>query len=235
MRCKIRSTIIAAALTVLPLSCNINRDYDFDKGVDTQVVLAKNLTVPIGDAGSVKTEKMVLLLGYEAVSTDENGDIVLDFSQNNEIVFQFDIAHLGVDFSNDLAYPFAFVLGMDVTNTSPLSFGVSVSLLDSLKQAVPAYRPLVSSRIAAGSADSPTVSPLEVNVVAKRLDPFDCIRFTLSVSAEGIGSTKYTLSDSDRIEFNSLRLSFPEGIPMSMSWIKDMSPYVMMMGFFIKR
>ena len=228
-------TGFAALMLAAPLSCTINRDYDFKKGVDTNVVLAKNLVVPIGNAGSIDADKSVMVFGYDAVSYDEDGNIVLDFTSGEEISFQFDIDGLNVNLNQELSKKFSFLLEMDVANSSPFSYGVSVALLDSLDNVVEAYHPIVSGVLPAGSPEVPVISPLSIDVTADRLSPFDCIRFTLTLYPESLAGQKYTLSEDDQLVFNNLRISLPEGVPVDMAWLKKVMPYLRIIGFLLKK
>lgn len=87
-----------AAVAALATSCKIDRDYDLDRPVDTHMVL----------------------LGNDYISFDENGNIVLDFTDNPELVFQFDLKGLKMKNRIDLDSPFGLVIEMDIANPSLL-------------------------------------------------------------------------------------------------------------------
>lgn len=105
-------------MTALATSCKIDRDYDLDRPVDTHMVL----------------------LGNDYISFDENGNIVLDFTDNLELVFQFDLKGLKMKNRIDLDSPFGLVIDMDIANTTPFSFTVEATMIDSLGVKVDEYR-----------------------------------------------------------------------------------------------
>ncbi len=73
-----------AAVAALATSCKIDRDYDLDRPIDTHMVL----------------------LGNDYISFDENGNIVLDFTDNPELVFQFDLKGLKMKKQDRSRLPF---------------------------------------------------------------------------------------------------------------------------------
>ena len=85
-------------MAALATSCKIDRDYDLDRPVDTHMVL----------------------LGNDYISFDENGNIVLDFTDNPELAFQFYLKGLKMKNRIDLDSPFGLVIDMDIANPSPL-------------------------------------------------------------------------------------------------------------------
>ena len=129
-----------AAVAALATSCKIDRDYDLDRPVDTHMVLAKDLAIPLGDLGSLSAEALMVLLGNDYISFDENGNIVLDFTDNPELVFQFDLKGLKMKNRIDLDSPFGLVIDMDIANTTPFSFTVEATMIDSLGVKVDEYR-----------------------------------------------------------------------------------------------
>lgn len=82
----------------------------------------------------------MVLLGNDYISFDENGNIVLDFTDNPELVFQFDLKGLKMKNRIDLDSPFGLVIDMDIANTTPFSFTVEATMIDSLGVKVDEYR-----------------------------------------------------------------------------------------------
>ena len=82
----------------------------------------------------------MVLLGNDYISFDENGNIVLDFTDNPELAFQFYLKGLKMKNRIDLDSPFGLVIDMDIANTTPFSFTVEATMIDSLGVKVDEYR-----------------------------------------------------------------------------------------------
>ena len=225
--------LLLAAVAALVVSCKIDRDYDLSKPLNTHMILARDLNIPIGNVGSIPTSTLMFLLGMEYISFDEEGHIVLDFTDNPEMVFQFDIKGLNVNVSYELDRAFGFILDMDVTNTSPFSFSVDVSFLDSEANIIPTFHPLVSGGVASGSVASPSGSHLMLDVSAEKVVPFDGLRFSFRFNGGSMVGGKHVVQDDEVISFHSLRMNLPEGIPFDPDGIDDIKPYWSIVDFII--
>lgn len=142
-----RPLLILAAATALLVSCKIDRDYDLEKPLNTRMILFKDLNIPIGNVGAIQASTLMFLLGTDYITFNDDGHLVLDFTDNPEMVFQFDIKGLKVNVNYEMEKAFGFILDMDVTNTSPFSFSVEASFIDSLGTVIPTYHPLISGGV----------------------------------------------------------------------------------------
>lgn len=217
--------LIFAAAAALLVSCRIDRGYDLEKPLDTRMILVKNLNIPIGNVGSIPASTLMFLLGTDYISIDDDGHIVLDFTDDPEMVFQFDIKGLNVNVNYEMERAFGFILDMDVANSSPFSFSVEASFLDSLGTVIPTYHPLISGGVGSGSVASPSSSHLMLDVSAEKLVPFDGIRFSFSFDGGALVGKKHVVEENEILSFHTLRLNLPEGVPFDPAWINDIIPY----------
>ena len=220
-----RPLLILAAATALLVSCKIDRDYDLEKPLNTRMILFKDLNIPIGNVGAIPASTLMFLLGTDYITFNDDGHLVLDFTDNPEMVFQFDIKGLKVNVNYEMEKAFGFILDMDVTNTSPFSFSVEASFIDSLGTVIPTYHPLISGGVGSGSVTRPSSSHLMLDVSAEKLVPFDGLRFSFRFDGGDLVGKKHVLDDDEILSFHTLRFNLPEGVPFDPAWINDIVPY----------
>ena len=85
-----RSLLAVSACVLLFSSC-VNEEYDLDKGIDTEMTILKNISMPVGDL-----EKIVLM---DILEIEENSIIYAD--DNNDLVLSFK----GDEMSTDIELP----------------------------------------------------------------------------------------------------------------------------------
>lgn len=64
------------------MSC-VNEDYDLSKGLDMDMQLLQNTTVPIGNISTVTLETLLKVSDNEMIKTDEDGNLSLSFFQDS--------------------------------------------------------------------------------------------------------------------------------------------------------
>ena len=222
-----KSLLALFLLPVLLLSCRVNPDYDLSQGIDTRMVLARGITFPIGDVGGViQAESLMFLIGEDHITRNEDGRIVLDFTDNPEFVIQFDITGFRMNQRVDFYEPTGLSVKLDVENSSPFSFDVQVAFIDSLARIVPAYKALIEGGVASGSPGKPSTSAVTVSAFAESIVPFDGLRFSFRFGGGSLAGTKYVLTDNDVMAFRGLKLCLPNGFPMDPDWLDYIKPVI---------
>ena len=227
-----KALVFLIAVLPLTVSCKIDRDYDLDRPVDTHMVLAKNLAIPLGDLGSLSTETLMILLGSDYISFNEDGNVVLDFTENPELVFQYDLTGLKMKNRIELDAPFGLQLDMDISNTSPFSFKVEAVIIDSLGAVVKGYRPIIKGGVESGAPGQPSISDLSISATADDIIPFDGVRFNFHFGGGDLAGQKYVVTKDENLTIKTMSLSLPEGVPISPEWIAIANPLIKFVKLF---
>ena len=217
--------LLVLAAGLLP-SCKVDKAYDLDQPIDTHVRLIKGLTIPIGDVGKIDTKTMMVILGSDYISYDEEGHVVLDFTENPELVLEFDIKGLNMHHSYSFGGPVGVDLDMEVGNTSPFAFSLEASFIDDAGKLVPAYNPLIKGEVESGHPDDPSFSYITLSATVKEIVPFDGIRFRFHFHGGELVGKKYTVTDQESLTFNGLKAHLPEGLEFDTDWWAALKPYL---------
>ena len=220
-----RLFILLAFVSVLAVSCTVDRDYDLNKPLNTHMILLKNFNIPLGNVGDIPANSLLFLAGLEYLSFDEEGHMVLDFSENPEFVFQFDIKGLNVNVAYELDRAFGFILDMDISNTSPFAFDVDVSFLDKEANVIPTFHSLINGSVIPGTPTSPSDSHVMLDISAEKVVPFDGLRFSFRFSGGIMDGKRVVVTDDEFISFHTLRVNLPEGLPFDIDWLNTIKPY----------
>ena len=219
--------LILPLLVTLAVSCKVNKDYDLEKPLNLQMLLARNLTFPIGDVGGVlRADQVMYLLGEEYIEKDADGHIVLNFTESHEFALEFDIKGIRMNQTFDFQAPAGISLKMDVENTSPFSFEMEVSFIDTLGAVVPEYAPIIYGKVDEGRPRDPSKSAIEVAAFAQKIVPFDGLRFRFHFRGGDFTGDKYVLTEEDTIRFRALKIKLPNGFPIEPDWIKFLQPVI---------
>ena len=223
---KLGKPFLFAALMLSMTACKIDKAYDLDQPVDAEMVIVRELTVPIGDVGGIDTKTLIVLLGKEYISYDEQGNVVLDFTENPELLIQFDIKGLNIRSRYNPIRPILFSLELGVENTSPFSFEIEAVLIDSTGEAVKVYDPVIDGTVTGGHAGAPSYSSLSLRCMTSAIEPFDGIRFRFHFHGGDLAGKKYVVKSDETLSFRNLKFHIPDGIPMEPQWIKMIKPYL---------
>lgn len=219
--------LILPLLVGLAVSCKVNKDYDLDKPLNLQMLLARNLTFPIGDIGGVlRADQMMYLLGSEYIEKDADGHIVLNFSETHEFALEFDIKGIRMNQHLNFQAPAGISLKMDVENTSPFAFDIEVSFIDTLGVVVPEYAPILYGNVQEGRPQDPSTSAIEVAAFAQTIVPFDGFRFRFHFRGGEMVGDKYVLTEEDTLRFRALRIKLPNGFPIEPDWLSFLQPVI---------
>lgn len=71
-----RLLFLLAFVSVLTVSCTVDRDYDLNKPFNTHMILLKNFNIPLGNVGDIPASSLLFLAGLEYISF-EDGHLVL--------------------------------------------------------------------------------------------------------------------------------------------------------------
>ena len=222
-----RTMVALLLLSALLASCKVNREYDLKQDINARMVLARGITFPIGDVGgTIKAESLMFLIGSENISRNEDGKIVLDFTENPEFVIQFDITGFRMNQHVDFYEPVGLSLKMDIENSSPFAFDLQVALIDSTATIVPEYKSLIEGGVNSGRPGNPSKSAITVSAFADCIVPFDGLRFSFHFSGGDLAGTKYVITDDDVLAFKGLKLRFPNGFPLEPQWLDYVKPVI---------
>lgn len=214
-------------LSALLPSCKVNEEYDLSRDISSRMVFARGITFPIGDGGgTIKAESLMILIGSEHISRNEEGKIVLDFTCNPEFAIQFDITGLRMNQYVEFYEPVGLGLIMDVENSSPFAFDLQVAFIDSTATIIPEYKALIQGEVTSGRPGNPSKSAITVSAFADSIVPFDGLRFSFHFNGGSLAGTKYVLTDDDIMAFKGLRLQFPNGFPLEPEWLNYVRPVI---------
>lgn len=214
-------------LSCLLTSCHVNKDYDLNGEIDARMVLARGITFPIGDVGGViKAQSLMFLIGSNHIYRDEEGRIVLDFTDNPEFAIQFDITGFQIKQHVDFYEPVGLSVKMDVENSSPFAFELQVAFIDSTATIIPEYKALIDGKVDSGSPGNPSKSAIAVSAFADSIVPFDGLRFSFRFNGGSLAGQKYVLTDDDVLAFKCLKLQLPNGFPMEPEWLNYIRPVI---------
>ena len=230
MKLHLKSYLLLAVLSLTAVACKVNKDYDLEQDIDPKMVIVKELTVPLGNVGKIDTKTLMILLGEENISVDEQGNVVLDFTDDPELLIQFDIKGLNIRARYDPVRPIGLGLDLEVLNSSPFSFQAEAVFIDDQARVVKEYEPLITGSVDGGSVLSPSYSIISLNCMARQIVPFDGIRFFFHFHGGELAGTKYVVKSDETLAFQNLRLSVPDGIPLEPQWIKAIKPYLSMVS-----
>lgn len=235
MKLKLKNPLLLVAMMLALVACRIDKTYDLDQPVDAKMVLVKELAIPIGDIGGIDTKTLMILLGEENISIDEQGNVVLDFTENPELLIQFDIKGLNIQARYDPIRPIGLSLDLGVENTSPFSFEIEASLIDDAGEIIKSYEPLISGSVSGGRVGAPSYSTVSVSCMAKQVVPFDGLRFYFHFHGGDLAGKKYIVKPEETLTFKDLKLRVPEGIPMEPKWFKEIKPYLSLVTLLFKK
>ena len=221
-------------MVLLLAGCTINKDYDMDDSVSNEIIIAKDLTIPIGSLGAIPAESIAVLAGLDYI-TIEGGDVYLDFTSDPELEVAFDIKNIKQMASVQTSAPMHFFLEMHVDNPTPFNYELAAVVIDSTGVVVSDYKAYVVGNIAPGTPEHPSNSYVVLNLESEKIEPFDGIHLEMSFRGGEYAGKKYKLSLKDEMRFYDLKLRLPDGIPLSPEWLEDIKAYWSFFNIFFKK
>ena len=157
-------------------------------------------------------------LNYESYLMDFNYKLELPmiFGENLQFVYIYDIDVEDVDFE---AVVDNAVLDLDLINSIPLSFDLEVQAIDTDGNPIDwlKFDIIPDIIVASGSQNAPVTTHLSLNFKSeKEYIQFSGLRYKITATAPSPEHLGVSLNKNQKIEFNNLSLSIPEGISINL-------------------
>ena len=157
-------------------------------------------------------------LNYESYLMDFNYKLELPmiFGENLQFVYIYDIDVEDVDFE---AVVDNAVLDLDLINSIPLSFDLEVQAIDTDGNPIDwlKFDIIPDIIVASGSQNAPVTTHLSLNFKSEReYIQFSGLRYKITATAPSPEHLGVSLNKNQKIEFNNLSLSIPEGISINL-------------------
>ena len=144
------------------------------------------------------------------VSLDYGLVAPLSFRKGLRFVYTQDFEDLNISISR--VESASVKLKFKVVSTLPISFDLSAKALDENGEEKKDLTAVLDAKIAAGTIENPTVSPIVVTLSNKGKIEFDGLRLSFEASA---GFDKATLNENQSLQIIDLCLLLPDGVNMT--------------------
>lgn len=157
-------------------------------------------------------------LNYESYLMDFNYRLELPmvFGENLQFAYIYDVDVEDVDFE---AVVDNAVLDLDLINSIPLSFDLEVQAIDTDGHPIDWLKFDITPgvRVASGKQNAPVTTHLSLNFKSEReYIQFSGLRYKITATAPSPEHLGVSLNKNQKIEFNNLSLSIPEGISINL-------------------
>ena len=134
-------------------------------------------------------------------------DVPMSFGDNLSICLTEDITDMNVAVEDVMA-PKA-VVSLNFVNAIPLGLELQAIALDNEGQELTHIRAEINQGVEPGTADSPAVTPIEINLTCEDRLAFDGLRLHISLSSASEGAV---LNSNQYIQITNLSVYLPDGI-----------------------
>ena len=157
-------------------------------------------------------------LNYESylMDFDYRLELPMVFGENLQFAYIYDVDVEDVDFE---AVVDNAVLDLDLINSIPLSFDLEVQAIDTDGNPIDWLKFDITPdvRVASGSQNAPVTTHLSLNFKSEReYIQFSGLRYKITATAPSPEHLGVSLNKNQKIEFNNLSLSIPEGISINL-------------------
>ena len=140
-------------------------------------------------------------------------NLPLTFGEELNIQYTFDVNTYDVDLEAGVSNS---ILNLELVNSLPITFDLDVQALDSEDNPIEWIEFDLDAKIASGTQDSPTVSPVVLTFKShKEQISFAGLRFKVSATAASADHLGVSLNKNQGIELRNLTLSVPDGITIN--------------------
>ena len=71
--------LLAVSAYILLFSSCVNEEYDLDKGIDAEMTILKNISLPVGNLEKIVLMDILEIEENSIIYADDNNDLVLSF------------------------------------------------------------------------------------------------------------------------------------------------------------